>query len=172
QRGEFRGTPASIPFTGLAKGILVKRPHYLAEAFRGLIENAPDQGNVVLSWAAHARQRVAQVEFHSPTADVQMSVLQVFLPVEDVAAGEAEPASDHAIVAEVVLDQIAVVGAVISGPQNQLLPAADAVGDQILAVRFGAHPADAVVVDFLVYRFGPGGVGGFLVFTGSKEGRG
>ena len=53
-------------------------------------------------------------------------------------------------------NQVAVVRAVVRGPQDHLLAAPRSVRDVIAVVGRGAHPADAVVMHFLVDGVGPG----------------
>src|SRR5207237_1586843 len=80
----------------------------------------------------------------------------------------SEPAGQHAVVAKTVLDQVAIVGPVVRGPKNHLLAPPSPVGNLILLIGLGTHPADAVVVNLLVHRSRPEWVVRFEYFTGKN----
>src|SRR5262249_11106704 len=103
---------------------------------------------------------------HTPTTDMQVGVSQILLAVEDIPAGRSQTAAYHAVVAKAVLDQIAVVGAVVRGPQDQLLSPAGAVGYLVGLVRLFTHPSDPVIVNLLVHRVRPERVRGLQDLAG------
>src|SRR5262249_6648293 len=113
KRRELFGNPASISFTSLSTGVFVKRPGKLIELVRRVVKGPANQQDFVVLGTADFGAWIAEVGLEAPAANMQVRVALISLPVENIAAGGPDPAADHAVVAEAVFDQVAVVGAEI-----------------------------------------------------------
>src|SRR5262249_37299127 len=104
--------PAGISFTRLALAVFGERLGDLTKSVRHLIKHPPDQQYVVVLGTAHSGNWVAKIELQPPTANVEMRVSLIVLPVEDIATRGSQPARQHAVVAKGVFHQVTIVGPV------------------------------------------------------------
>src|SRR3974390_898449 len=90
--GELFRHPLSASLAGLSCAVFVKRLGDRSKFVFDFVDHPACQEDFVVRWATRLVDWSAKIDLHSPATDMEMDVALVFLPIEDISTGWADPA--------------------------------------------------------------------------------